>query len=532
MYSGVPDHWKGVAIALSADADAAWRAAGSDFDPVSKRLLRIKLKIHSGHVSIIAVYAPTNETSKEDESEQFYLDLQEFVCKVPKRDMLLIMGDFNARVGNDVEAQHGTIGRFSPDDRNDNGERLLDFCALNNLVVTNTMFQHRPCHQQTWFHPVEKDGRGHMMDYVLVNRPFRTNILDTRVYRKTFLQSDHMLVVANVRFKLKTRRSQSQIKLRYLMREMKLESCYISEYQQLLEEALNCSVASDDPEELWGELKKAVIAARQVFVFPSDKPESDWTTDEMREISEKKARAWMRLKKFPNDPNLKVEYQRLKALAKKTAESARNAWWESKAEEAVRMYEKAVKQGRGGSLLKELRLLQRSQGSSSNTVLRAADGKGRITSTKEKLERWRQHFEQVTNVVSEVTEATLSMIPVCVYGEDLEVSDEVLIQEPSEDEVREAILQLKNNKAPGVDGITAELLKLGGEAIVEEMTRIAGSIWRSERIPEDWLMQITIPVYKKGAHDICDKFRGIALLSVPGKVLCRIIYNRLKERQS
>ena len=51
------------------------------------------------------------------------------------------------------------------------------------------------------------------------------------------------------------------------MREMKLESCYISEYQRLLEEALNCSVASDDPEELWGELKKAVIAARQVFVF-------------------------------------------------------------------------------------------------------------------------------------------------------------------------------------------------------------------------------------------------------------------------
>ena len=96
-----------------------------------------------------------------------------------------------------------------------------------------------------------------------------------------------------------------------------LESCYISEYQQLLEEALNCSVASDDPEELWGELRKAVIAARQVFGFPSGKPESDWTTDEMREISEiskKKARAWVGLKKYPNDPNLKVEYQRLKLL--------------------------------------------------------------------------------------------------------------------------------------------------------------------------------------------------------------------------
>ena len=62
---------------MMADADPGWRAAGSDFDPISERLLRIRLKMHStsGHVSIIAVYAPTNETSKEDESEQFYLEV-------------------------------------------------------------------------------------------------------------------------------------------------------------------------------------------------------------------------------------------------------------------------------------------------------------------------------------------------------------------------------------------------------------------------------------------------------------------------
>ena len=69
----------------------------------------------------------------------------------------------------------------------------------------------------------------------------------------------------------------------------------------------------------------------------------------------------MRLKKFTNDQNLKFECQRFKALANKTAESARNEWWESKAEKAERVYEKAVKHGKGVSLLKELRLLQRSQ---------------------------------------------------------------------------------------------------------------------------------------------------------------------------
>ena len=91
-------------------------------------------------------------------------------------------------------------------------------------------------------------------------------------------------------------------------------------------------------------------------------------------------------------------------------------------------------------------------------------------------------------------------------------------------------MELKINKAPGADGITAELLKLGGETSVKEMTCIAGSICHSERIPEEWLMQITIPVYKNLAHDICNNFRGFALLRVPGKVLCRITYYRLKEK--
>ena len=75
-------HTKGVAIALSSNAYAAWRAAGSDFDPISKYLLWIRLKMHSRHVWIIAVCIPTNETGKDDESEQFYFDLQEMVCKV------------------------------------------------------------------------------------------------------------------------------------------------------------------------------------------------------------------------------------------------------------------------------------------------------------------------------------------------------------------------------------------------------------------------------------------------------------------
>ena len=145
IYSGMlesePQHRRrGVAVVLEERAASAWKMAGSEFTPVSERTLKIRLKSHFGHVSVIAVYAPTNEAGNEEETNKFYRALQDCVRKTPKHDMLLVMGDFNARVGNDADAWRGTIGRFGPGELNENGVKLLDFCAFNNLVVTNTLF--------------------------------------------------------------------------------------------------------------------------------------------------------------------------------------------------------------------------------------------------------------------------------------------------------------------------------------------------------------------------------------------------------
>ena len=90
------------------------------------------------------MYAPTNEPGSMEESEKFYQLLQECVDEVPKRDMLIVMG---VQVGNDIGAWDDVIGRFGPQKLNKNGERLLEFCSLNGLVVTNTVSQHRSCHQ-------------------------------------------------------------------------------------------------------------------------------------------------------------------------------------------------------------------------------------------------------------------------------------------------------------------------------------------------------------------------------------------------
>ena len=108
---------RGVAVVMSERASSAWHFAGSVMEPVSERIIRIRLKSHTGFLSLIAVYAPTNEPASEEESEAFYESLQECVRRVPRRDMLLILGDFNARVGNDARTWRGTIGRLVQESR-------------------------------------------------------------------------------------------------------------------------------------------------------------------------------------------------------------------------------------------------------------------------------------------------------------------------------------------------------------------------------------------------------------------------------
>lgn len=75
----------GVVIVLGEEATMAWKAAGAEYDNISDRLLRTRFNMHTWYLSVIAVYAPTNEDTQIKDSEKFYEELQEAVCGVPKQ---------------------------------------------------------------------------------------------------------------------------------------------------------------------------------------------------------------------------------------------------------------------------------------------------------------------------------------------------------------------------------------------------------------------------------------------------------------
>ena len=102
------------------------------------------------NIIVIQVYAPSSN-AEEPEVEWFYEDLQDLLELTPKKDVLLITGDRNAKVGS--QEIPGIIGKFGLGVQNEAGQRLTEFCQENALVIANTLFQQHKRRLYTWTSP-------------------------------------------------------------------------------------------------------------------------------------------------------------------------------------------------------------------------------------------------------------------------------------------------------------------------------------------------------------------------------------------
>ena len=101
-------------------------------------------------ITLIRVYAPTNN-AEEAEVERFYEDLQDLLELTPKKYVLFIIGDWNAKVGS--QETHRVTGKFGLGIQNEAGQRLTKFCQENTLVIANTLFQQYKRRLYTWTSP-------------------------------------------------------------------------------------------------------------------------------------------------------------------------------------------------------------------------------------------------------------------------------------------------------------------------------------------------------------------------------------------
>ena len=111
-------------------------------------MVSVCLQGKSFNITVIQVYAPTSNT---EEAERFCEDLQGLLELTPKKDVLFIIGDLNAKVGS--QETPGVTGKFGLGIRNESGQRLTEFCQENALVITNTLFQQHKRGLCTWTSP-------------------------------------------------------------------------------------------------------------------------------------------------------------------------------------------------------------------------------------------------------------------------------------------------------------------------------------------------------------------------------------------
>lgn len=509
LYSGKPpteDHSSGVGLLLSRGA----RQCLTSWSPVSDRIITARFATGARALTFVQVYAPT-EQAAEDVKNSFYCQLGQALTGVKRSDIVILMGDLNAKVGSSNQNWESVMGTHGLGTMNENGELFADLCVSYDLVIGGTLFPHRNVHKGTWVSP---DGRTvNQIDHIAISKRWRTSLLDVRNQRGADANSDHHLVVGALRIKLKSHKRRVPTAHRRFntarLKDPETAARFIGEYRQTAS-ASTATGAADR----WDAARTAMQSAGSSVLGYVNEQRKEWISDDTwRLIAERR--------QLKNAINAAVDADK-PALNRRYAELARKVGRSARADKrrwANEIADLAESAANSNNMRETYRLARRLVGGHPKTdrPIRSSNG-DLLTTEGEQLIRWTAYFEHLLNRPS-------ADVPRSPTGPP--VSRRFDVREPSLSEVVSAIKRLKNGKAPGADNISSELLRVDANSAAELLHPVIADLWNQESIPSSMTEGLIIKLPKKGDLSLCSNYRGITLLNTINKVLSIILHDRL-----
>lgn len=481
--------------------------------PINSRIISIRISARPKNVTIMQVYAPTQDYSDEEVNE-FYDELDTNISKTPKKDILIIQGDWNAKVGPDAHNQWaGTAGRFGIGDTNDRGLRLLEFASSHSLTLANTLFPHKTSRRTTWHSP---NGKVHnQIDFILVPQKLKSSInkAKTRTFPGADIGSDHDMVLLTLKLKLKKNNKQGSPRIRFnvdKLNDPEIASIFEAKVGGRFA-ALN--LLEDDINTLTDNIKDVLHETGMEVLGKARKKNKPWVTDDILDLCDKR-RELKKTKKI--DPVAAKQHGIINKDIRKNMKKAKEQW----ITDQCSSIETGLSSGNSKTAFDTLKRLTKPQQAKS-PIINDKDG-NLLTEQAAVVERWTEYCEGLYNFKLNPDTSIL----VNGINTNREAGEAPILEE----EIEEAIRALKRGKAPGVDNIQGELLKHAGPELTRILTAICQRIWVTKEWPKEWTQSLILPLPKKGNLKLCQNHRTISLISHPSKVMLRVLLNRLKRK--
>ena len=471
-------------------------------DPFNERIMCAHF---SGNPSttVIVHYAPTEGS---DNAIEHYSNLKNAINDIPKHNVILVVGDFNAHIGKES-------ARFSyHENTNSNGKLLLELAEETNMVITNTMFQKRK--GKLWTFISDMTGTKTQIDYILINKKWRNSVKDVAAY-STFssIGSDHRVVTARLKLSLRmslTPPRKNVYEWAALRSDKDLQYQYTVQVKNRYAEL--CTVSNNkDVTNTYQNLIQANEEAAKDLMPTKKRTKRKITAKDPRIIVARQS-VNDAFSKFETDPS-EVNHTSLQSTKTKLKDVYDRAF----EEELENMISKVENADHRAQHALSWKLINEITG-------RKSTKKGIIkgSSKEDRVKKWYEHFSQLLGKEPDVPVNDVDEeIPTVLHNINIKTGPFTM------EEYKVVKKSLKSGQS-GEDGIPPEVLKYCD--LDDTILEYANKLLQNGEKPQQWSDINLIPIPKSGDLGYTTNYRGIGLSAVVTKMVNKMLLNRIQPQ--